>query len=94
MSHWGGGGEGLKSAEKVSRIIWMAPKSLFGAVSQFSKMGLKANLVIEFQYQIDVFMKRTHWTTLILLFYVVINQENYCKLKLYYFGFWIIIPFC
>ncbi len=26
MSHGGGGGPGLKSAEKVSRIIWMAPK--------------------------------------------------------------------
>ena len=33
MSHkgvWSGeGGEGLKSAEKVSRIIWMAPNGIF-----------------------------------------------------------------
>ncbi len=39
MCHMGGGG--LKSAEKVSRIIWMAPYSAFQVSTQNSTSALK-----------------------------------------------------
>ncbi len=48
MSH--GGGRGLKWAKKVSRIIWMAPKSLINTHKYFFPYILLSHIISVFLY--------------------------------------------